>query len=378
MNIEWRANDAIFHYRMKLPKVNKLFLTSTILLTVAGFFIFTSASLGLLAKEKGALKDIAFNQIFLGLFLGTIALIVISRIDYRVWRKYSLYIFLFSIALTLLVFVPSLGFEHGGARRWLFLGPISFQPSEFLKLGFIIYFATWLSGIKSEISRIGLGLIPFIILILTTSFLLIQPDTDTFLIICVTGLAMFIAAGCKWRDIIIILLIGIIGFTFIAFSKPYIMQRISTFFNPSEDSLGASYQIQQSLIAIGSGGFSGRGLGQSIQKFGFLPEPIGDSIFAVAAEEFGFLGSVTLIFLFVFFTIQGLRVAREAPDLFGGLVTVGIVILIVSQSFFNIAAMLGIVPLSGMPLLFVSHGGTALFFTLASVGIVLNVSRHRK
>ncbi|MEK7551945.1 MAG: putative peptidoglycan glycosyltransferase FtsW [Patescibacteria group bacterium] len=363
---------------MKLPKVNKLFLTSTILLTVAGFFIFTSASLGLLAKEKGALKDIAFNQIFLGLFLGTIALIVISRIDYRVWRKYSLYIFLFSIALTLLVFVPSLGFEHGGARRWLFLGPISFQPSEFLKLGFIIYFATWLSGIKSEISRIGLGLIPFIILILTTSFLLIQPDTDTFLIICVTGLAMFIAAGCKWRDIIIILLIGIIGFTFIAFSKPYIMQRISTFFNPSEDSLGASYQIQQSLIAIGSGGFSGRGLGQSIQKFGFLPEPIGDSIFAVAAEEFGFLGSVTLIFLFVFFTIQGLRVAREAPDLFGGLVTVGIVILIVSQSFFNIAAMLGIVPLSGMPLLFVSHGGTALFFTLASVGIVLNVSRHRK
>jgi len=363
---------------MKLQKVNKLFLISTILLTVAGFFIFTSASLGLLAKEGGSFKDIAFNQIFLGLFLGTIALIVLSRIDYRVWRKYSLYIFLFSIVLTLLVFVPGLGFEHGGARRWLNLGSISFQPSEFLKLGFIIYFSAWLSGIKSGIGKISQGLIPFIVLILATSFLLLQPDTDTFLIICVTGVAMFIAAGCKWRDIMIILVIGILGFTYIAFSKPYIQQRISTFFDPGSDSLGASYQIQQSLIAIGAGGFSGRGLGQSIQKFGFLPEPIGDSIFAVAAEEFGFLGSVTLIFLFVFFTLQGLRVAKEAPDLFGGLLTVGIVILIVSQSFFNIAAMLGIVPLSGMPLLFVSHGGTALFFTLSSVGIVLNVSRHKK
>ena len=155
------------------------------------------------------------------------------------------------------------------------------------------------------------------------------------------------------------------------------MARITTFINPAADPLGAGYQIQQSLIAIGSGGIFGRGFGQSIQKFNYLPEPIGDSIFAVYGEEFGFVGCVLLILLLCFFALRGLKIAARAPDVFGGLLVVGIVILIMTQSFLNIAAMLGVLPLSGLPLIFVSHGGTALFFALATVGIVLNVSRSR-
>jgi cell division protein FtsW len=156
------------------------------------------------------------------------------------------------------------------------------------------------------------------------------------------------------------------------------MSRITTFLNPSANALGSGYQIQQSLIAIGSGGVTGRGFGQSIQKFNYLPEPIGDSIFAVASEEFGFVGAVTIILLFIFFSFRGLKIATHVPDTFGRLMVVGIVIMVVSQAFVNIGAMVGVLPLSGIPLPFVSHGGTALFMTLAEVGIILNISKTAK
>lgn len=362
----------------KSNKVDRVFLSITAILVIIGFFIFTSASLGLLAKEKGNFADVAFNQTFFGLFLGTIALIVFSKIHYRKLRKYALYIFLFSALLTLMVFIPQFGFEHGGARRWVSLGSISFQPAEFLKIGFIIYLATWLSGIKDGIKKINLGLIPFIFLTaIVATILFFQPDIGTLAVIGASGFAVFVTAGARWRDIILTIIIAILGFSALAFYKPYIKERIMTFLEPNKDSQRSSYQLQQSLIAIGAGGISGRGFGQSIQKFGFLPEPVGDSIFAVAAEEFGFLGGVTLILLYLIFALRGFRIAKKSPDLFGGLLVVGIIMLIISQSFFNIASMLGVVPLSGLPLLFVSHGGTALFFTLASVGIILNVSRYQ-
>jgi len=163
----------------------------------------------------------------------------------------------------------------------------------------------------------------------------------------------------------------------VAFSRPYVMDRFTTFMNPENDPLGSGYQIQQSLIAVGSGGAFGRGYGQSIQKFEYLPEPIGDSIFAVYAEEFGFVGSVFLIGLLSFFTFRGFKIATEAEDLFGMLLVVGFMTLIVSQAFLNIGAMLGVAPLAGLPLPFISHGGTALIAVMASMGIVLNVSKYR-
>ena len=246
-------------------------------------------------------------------------------------------------------------------------------------MGFIIYLAAWMSREKEKSATFQRGFIPFIILSgITAILLLAQPDTDTLAISLFAGLAIFLTGGGKWKHILIVGLIGILGLVMIVFTRPYVMSRIKTFINPSANSQGSGYQIQQSLIAIGSGGFTGRGFGQSIQKFNFLPEPIGDSIFAVASEEFGFVGASLLIFFFIFFAFRGLKIAANTPDAFGRLLSIGIVILIVSQAFVNIAAMVGVLPLSGITLPFVSHGGTALFMTLAEVGIVLNISKHRK
>jgi cell division protein FtsW len=190
---------------------------------------------------------------------------------------------------------------------------------------------------------------------------------------------MFIVAGGRWRDVLILFIIGVIAMGFLVTARPYLQDRIEVFLNPEEaDIRGSGYQINQSLIAIGSGGLTGRGFGQSVQKFGRLPEPIGDSIFAVAGEEFGFIGASFLIILFVAFALRGLRVALRSPDSFGGLLALGIVILITSQSFINIASMLALFPLSGTTLVFVSQGGTALLIALAEVGILLSISRHQR
>lgn len=359
--------------------VDKLFLSIVIILVLAGLFIFSSASLGLLVREGVSFKSIAFNQLFYGLILGSIAMYICSRIDFRFWGKHAFWIFVASIAVTALVFIPGLGFSHGGATRWLELGPLSFQPAELLKLGFVIYYAAWLSSTRSKVTSIKSGILPlFAILLIVGTLLLPQPDTDTFVIILLAAAGMFVVAGGKWRHIFSLGGATIAGIAGLALLRPYIKARLLTFLDPSADPFGSGYQIQQSLIAIGSGQWGGRGYGQSIQKFNYLPEPIGDSIFAVFAEEWGFIGAVILILLFVFFALRGFRIASHAPNSFGRLLVTGIVILIVSQSLFNIAAMLNIVPLAGMPLIFVSQGGTALLMALASVGIVLNVSRYAR
>jgi cell division protein FtsW len=278
----------------------------------------------------------------------------------------------------LLVFVPHIGFFYNGARRWITFGPLNLQPAEIYKIGFVLYLATWIAGVKNKVTTFKLGTLPFLILTaISAGLLLMQPDTDTFVVVTLAGAAMYITAGGRWRDFLIMGVIGVVGLGCLVLVRPYLMQRIETFVNPASDPTGSGYQIQQSLIAIGSGGMFGRGFGQSIQKFNFLPEPIGDSIYAVAGEEFGFVGTVSIILLYLIFTFFGFKIALRAPDMFGSLVVVGLIILVTTQSFFNIAAMLAIMPLSGTPLIFVSHGGTALFFALASVGVILNISRYQ-
>ena len=364
---------------MKKVKVDIPFLISVCILVVAGYIIFTSASFGLLSKQTIKYANVAFNQTFYGLFWGILACIITTQINYKSYRKYAFFIFLISIIATLSVFVPNLGIEHGGARRWIDLGFLSFQPSELLKIGFIIFLSAWISMVKEKNQSFRYGFLPLIIvLVLIGVILLSQPDTDTFVILAISGFAIFLVGGGKWRYILASIFIGITLLASLALTKPYIMNRINTFINPSQNALGSSYQIQQSLIAIGSGGMIGRGFGQSIQKFNVLPEPIGDSIFAVACEEFGFLGGVGIIFAYVFFAFRGLKIASRIGDIFGRLLVVGIVIIVTSQAFVNIGAMLNLIPLSGITLPFISHGGTALFMTLLEVGIILNVSKNQK
>ena len=364
---------------MRTRQVDRVFLLTVIVLTVVGFLIFVSASLGLLARDGASFSSVAFSQVFLGLILGGIALLVMSNINYKHLKRYSLYIFLISLLATFLVFIPGLGFEYNGAKRWIGIASFSVQPAEFLKIGFVIYFAAWLSGIRDKLHSFTYSVIPFLVLLALIAIpLLLQPDTGTVLVILAAGFAMYIAAGARIRDMLVLIGTGLLAFAGLVLVRPYVMERILEFIDPGRDPLGSSYQVQQSLIAIGSGGFFGRGFGQSIQKFSFLPEPIGDSIFAVLAEEFGFIGGFILITLFLFFAFRGLKIASRSPDYFSGLLVIGIVILIVSQSFINIASMLGIFPLTGVPLLFVSHGGSALFAALLSVGIILNVSKYER
>lgn len=363
----------------KPGKISRPFLFWTILLIVAGFFIFSSASLGVLARDEIKFGNVAFNQVFYGLFLGSIACIFVARIDYHHLRKYAFIFFIGAMILTLMVFIPGIGFEHGGAKRWIDLGFISFQPAEILKIAFITYFAAWLSGIKSKVATFSWGLLPFIIFNgILGIILLIQPDTDTYAVIIFASLAMFLTAGAKWKHILVIFLAGIAILGTLYLTRPYIKQRIDVMLNPNANTQTSGYQLSQSLIAVGSGEFWGRGFGQSIQKFHYLPEPIGDSVFAVAAEEFGFVGALILIGIFVMFSLEGLKIASGSKEDFGRLLALGIVILIISQAVVNIGGMIGILPLTGIPLPFVSHGGTSLFITLIEVGIVMNISRSSK
>lgn len=355
---------------------DRILLVTIVILVVGGLFIFLSASLGLLAYDGASFSDVAKSQILLGLGGGLVAFLIGLKIPYRFWRRYSLYLFIAALLGTFLVFVPHIGITLNGARRWIAVGPVTLQPSEILKVAYILYLATWLSSVKNKVHEMRWGLLPFgIISGVVGIALLLQPDTDTFLVIAASGLAMFIVAGAKWRDLLLIVLIGAMGLGGLVAVRPYLADRFMTFLHPGTDSQGTGYQIQQSLLAVGAGEIFGRGFGQSIQKFGKLPEPISDSIFSVFSEEFGFVGAVALIVTYVTFAMRGFWVAARAPDLFGGLVAVGIVVLIASQSFVNIGAMLGVLPLSGLPLVFISHGGSALLVSLGAAGILLSVSR---
>ncbi len=355
------------------------FLTIVLIISLGGFLIFLSASTGLLAQENYSFAKIVLTQ-SIALILGLGLLFLLSHIHYRFWRKYSLVILIFSIVLSLLVFIPGLGLQHGGAVRWISIGPLTLQPAEFLQLGFVIYCSAWLSGITSKIKQFSFGLLPILILLgIIALILLAQRDTGSIVIIATAGLAMFFVAGARWRDMFILTLIGFGGLAILAVRRPYILDRFMTLFNRSTiDGLGSGYQIDQSLIAIGSGELFGRGFGQSIQKFRFLPEASTDSIFAVAAEELGFLGALLIVTAFVMLAWRGLRIALRAPDTFSRLLVVGIVIMFITQAFIHIGGMVSIFPLSGTPLTFTSLGGTSLMISLAAAGIVLNVSRYSK
>lgn len=354
---------------------DKLFLFILVALSAAGFLIFTSASIGLLARNGARFGHVAGRQ-FLSLAMGGGLAYFASRLRLSFLKRHAFLILITSILLTIFVFVPGIGFSYGGAKRWIDIAGFSFQPSEALKIGFVVYAAALFAALRDKLRSLRKGLLPLAALVgLSGLILLLQPDTDTFLILSLALLSMFLAAGGKTRHVLLMTLIGGALLGVLIFERPYLKERVLTFIDPSADPRGAGYQIQQSLLAIGSGRLTGRGFGQSIQKFSYLPEPIDDSIFAVAGEEFGFIGSVLLILLFLAFTLRGLAISSHTSDMFGGLLSLGLVILIGASAFINMAAMLGVLPLSGLPLSFVSHGGTAMLFALFEAGLVLNVSR---
>jgi cell division protein FtsW len=348
------------------------------ILLIGGCLIFASAAFGLLGRGAGNITSIVANHLVLGVCLGVVLLSGATLFDYKNWRKFAPYFYALAIVATALVFIPHIGAAHGGGRRWIIIFGTSFQPSEVLKLACVVFSAAYCATIKGQIKTFTYGLGAFItILLLPALLLVLQPDIGTLGVMVFATFSVFWAAGIRFRDIFIILLIGMIAFGVLFVSKSYIRDRVETFFNPSQGAQEEGYQIRQSLIAIGSGGLFGRGFGQGIQKFTYLPEPMGDSIFAVAGEELGFAGTTILVALFCIFALRGYQIAARTTDPFGSYLATGISTYLVIEAFINIASMLGVAPLTGIPLTFISQGGSAILISLTSAGILLNISRKR-
>ncbi|HQU07796.1 MAG: hypothetical protein B7X04_00935 [Parcubacteria group bacterium 21-54-25] len=358
---------------------DRVFLSIVAVLAIGGVAIFSSATLGLLARADVNIAHDALTQIVFGLGGGAIAFAFFRMAPLSWFRRMAPWIFGASLFLTLLVFLPGLGSHAYGATRWLNLRVITLQPAEFLKIGAVFFVGWFLAHNANSLADYRRGLLPFLGIVGVPSFiLLVQPNTSTMLLIGLTAVAMYFAAGAPLRDLLAIVLVGILALSVVVLIRPYVLQRVTTFLDQGANPLGSGYQIQQSLIAIGAGGIFGRGFGESVQKFNYLPEPDGDSIFAVYAEEFGFIGSLVLISLFFALAARGITIAGQAPDRFSGLAALGFSWLLASQAFINMGAMLGIIPLTGLPLPFISHGGTALLVAIAEAGFILNVAAHRR
>ena len=359
--------------------LNKIVLVTVFCLIIFGLVMIASAGV---AYSKIRFGDAYFffkKQLFYGFFPGLIALYFAQKINYINWKKLAFPIFIASIVSLILVFIPGIGAKIYGASRWIQLGPISFQPSEMMKLSLIIYLAAWLESRGERIRDFFEGLTPFIMILILIIFLLVkQPDVGTLGVIILIAISMFFVAGSKISHILAIATGGILLFFALIRLEAYRMSRFLVFLHPELDPRGTGYQINQALLAIGSGGIFGVGLGHSLQKFNYLPEPVGDSIFAIIGEELGLIGIIFLIILFLILTIQGLKIAKKAPDNFSRLLATGIISWIFFQAFINISAISGIIPLTGIPLPFISYGGTSIVFLLFAVGILLNISKHIK
>jgi len=357
--------------------MHKKLLWLIFILLAFGLIILSSAGLIDGQKKFNSSYYYLFHQLEFGVLPGLVFMFALSRLNYKHFRKISLLLLFLALFLMILVFVPSLGQGLKGATRWLNIGGITFQPSEFLKLAMVIYLAAWFGGRDERIKNWVYGMAPFfIIMAFVTLLLVLQPDIGTLIVVMLIAGGVYFFAGIKFKQFLIIMLAVSAILTALVVLEPYRFNRIKAFINPSVDPRGISYQINQSFISIGSGGVFGLGFGNSRQKFGFLPEVAGDSIFAVIAEELGFIGSAFTIGLFVILCLILIKIAKNAPDKFSSLLVMGINMWIMSQTFVNIAAISGLAPLTGIPLPFVSYGGTAIISLLGGLGIVLSVAKR--
>jgi cell division protein FtsW len=365
---------------MHSKNVDKTLLSVVLILLAFGLVMIASA--GVIYSETRFADAYYFfkHQLFFGVIPGLLVLYIFSKVDYHFWRKISVLFFFISVIFLILVFVPGIGSRIYGASRWIQLGPFSFQPSEMVKLSIIIYLAAWLESRGTQrIKDVFEGFLPFLGIMGLIGFLIMkQPDTGTLGIIVLTSISIFFVSGASLKHIISLGSLGILVLWVLVKIEPYRFDRILTFINPGADPQGIGYQINQALLAIGSGGLLGVGLGHSRQKFNYLPEPVGDSIFAITGEELGIIGTAAMVILFVLLALRGIKIARNSPDVFGKLLATGITMWIVLQAFINISANIALVPLTGVPLPFVSYGGTSLVFLMAAIGILLNISKHTK
>lgn len=363
--------------KMTLPKIDHILLWTVLAIVVTGLFSLSSASSVLAYQRYQNNYFFFFRQLLFGALPGLILMYVFSRVDYHRWQKYSPLLVLAGIGMLVLVLIPGIGFKVGNARRWIDFGLFLFQPVEFVKIAMILYLASWYDKRQHQAHDLYYGYLPALVIAgLTAGLVVLQPDIGSMLVLSMIVAVMFFIGGVKMKYILATAGIGLLVLWILIKAEPYRAERFMTYADPAHDSSGISYQINQSLIAIGSGGTWGVGFGQSRQKYSYLPEPMGDSIFAVMSEELGFARVILVLGLFLIFAFRGFKIARNTPDTFGKLVAGGITAWIVIQALLNIGGITAVIPLTGVPLSLISYGSTSLLITLASLGILFNISRH--
>ena len=353
------------------------FFAVVVILVIFGFAMLASASSNLGKTNFNDTYYYLKHQALFGLSFGLLGFLVGYFFYYGNWKRIAFILLLITLAALILVFTP-LGLQARNTSRWLRLGPLSFQPAELMKLTFLIYLAAWLSNPKfKRATDFQSGLLPFLIISgIIAGLLILQPATSTVVILLFAGLTVYFMSGAPFKYLALTIVAAAVVIGLVIYVTPYRRARIMSYFDQSADTQGANYQLNQSLIAIGSGGLGGRGYGQSATKTSYLPTAIDDSIFAVVAEELGFVGAGALVALFAAFAVRLFWLARKTSERFGRLLLIGFGMVIALQAFVNIAATSGLVPLTGVPLPFVSYGGTALAVFLTMSGIALNVSKY--
>lgn len=347
-----------------------------LILLISGLVVLYAASYYNAQDQTGNPFSEVMSQLQ-GVALGGAAMLVISRLDYRILRKPVFTVGLLAVSFVLLglVAVPGIGMMVNGSRRWLKIGPVGFQPSEMAKYAMILFFARALSRRHSSVASFWKNLVPLLILPLAMFLLiLLQPNLSTAGAILIVAAVMVMLAGAKWPHLAILGAGGAALGAFYALSEPYRRARLMSFRNPFAYLGNEGYQLAQSLLAFGSGGLFGMGLGKGRQKFSFLPYPESDFIFAVAGEDLGFFGCLLILALFMALIYFGLRIAIECEDRFGSLLAAGIVSMIGVQTVMNVAVVIGLMPTTGLPLPFFSAGGTSISILMAAVGVVLNIA----
>ncbi len=362
--------------RKKLNPVDSTLILILIMLLLAGLLVLFSATF-YTAQDRGDPLSEVRHQL-LGIALGAAAMLVTSRVPYRFWRDTWVVTGALAISavLLILVIIPGIGRYLNGSRRWLSVGGISFQPSEIAKISLVLYLATTLTYRGRNIRSLITGVVP-VLLVPGVLFLMImaQPNLSTGGSILIVSLVMILIAGARWRHISLLTVCGLLVGTAYALSAEYRRDRLFSFTDPFAKMSDEGYQLSQSLIAFGSGGLFGMGLGLGRQKYAYLPYPESDFIFAIVGEDFGLLGCLAVIAMFVAFMLCGMRIAINCRDKFGALLAAGITCTITVQAFLNMGVVIGILPTTGLPLPFFSSGGTSISITMAAVGILLNISR---
>ncbi|MBI3985181.1 MAG: putative lipid II flippase FtsW [Candidatus Levybacteria bacterium] len=353
-----------------MKRIDLILLGSVIFLTIFGLFMIYDASSFVAFRDFSDKYRYVKDQI-VWIVLGFGALIFFTKFNYHRFYNLALPLLLVSIGLLVMVFIPGFGLKLLGARRWIDFGFFTLQPSEVVKLTLAIYLSAWLSS--KEKGRIGAFLL---LLSMILGLIMLEPDMGTAAIILALSVTLYFLSGANVIQLLITFPIMFLAGIVLIVLEPYRAARLATFFNFNQDVSASSYHVRQILIALGSGGLMGVGLGNSLQKYAYLPENATDSIFAIIAEELGFIGAVGIIGVFLLIIFRGFAISKNAKDMFGKLLAAGITTFLAAQVFINLAAQTALLPLTGIPLPFISHGGTALIINLTSIGILLNIKRQ--